>query len=82
MFTWSVYYLSLLERGMFFREALVWRNMDHPNIQSFLGVDAQTFHPYYSMISLWQDNGTIMACLYRLEHDLGLPVLIDVWVCR
>lgn len=33
------------------------------------------------MVSPWQENGSILMCLKWLEGFLGIPVLLDVFVC-
>jgi len=43
----------------FCHEALVWKQLDHPNILPFLGVSADLFHPSVCLISPWMHNGNI-----------------------
>jgi hypothetical protein len=51
----------------FFREALVWRQLIHPRILPFLGVDRDGFESTgsLSMISPWIKQGTLMDYLVR-----------------
>jgi serine/threonine-protein kinase TNNI3K len=45
---------------MFFREALTWRQLSHPYVLPFLGVDLDTFPGYMVMVSPWMTVGTII----------------------
>ncbi|PBK62810.1 kinase-like protein [Armillaria solidipes] len=47
----------------FCREALVWRNLKHPNVLPFLGVSTELFVPSFCLISPWMENGNIMSFL-------------------
>ncbi|SJK99362.1 uncharacterized protein ARMOST_02657 [Armillaria ostoyae] len=47
----------------FCREALVWRNLKHPNVLPFLGVSTKLFVPSFCLISPWMENGNIMSFL-------------------
>jgi hypothetical protein len=46
---------------MICREALLWRQLNHPHILPFLGVDAETFAPRNALclISPWMERGTL-----------------------
>jgi hypothetical protein len=44
---------------MFYREALYWRSLCHPNILPFLGVSTKVLPPL-SLISPWMENGCLM----------------------
>ncbi|KAK0437918.1 kinase-like domain-containing protein [Desarmillaria tabescens] len=59
-------------------EALMWRQLRHPNILPFLGVSKDLFAPSYCMISPWMVNGNIMSYLEaHPDHD-RLTLLIQV----
>ncbi len=47
----------------FCREALVWRNLKHPNVLLFLGVSTELFVPSFCLIYPWMENGNIMKFL-------------------
>ncbi|KAK7045072.1 kinase-like domain-containing protein [Favolaschia claudopus] len=48
-------------RNKFFKEALVWRYLEHPNIVPFLGVDSATFpSPAMAMVTQWMPNGNVL----------------------
>ncbi|KAK0204824.1 kinase-like domain-containing protein [Desarmillaria ectypa] len=47
----------------FCHEALVWRNLKHPNVLPFLGVSTEPFAPSFCLISPWMQNGNIMSFL-------------------
>ncbi|KAJ7869288.1 kinase-like domain-containing protein [Mycena olivaceomarginata] len=44
---------------MFYREALYWRSLCHPNFLPFLGVSTKVLPPL-SLISPWMENGCLM----------------------
>ncbi|KAJ6476176.1 kinase-like domain-containing protein [Mycena sanguinolenta] len=51
-------------RLKFCREALVWRDLHHPHILPFLGIDRDSFpEPYFCMVSPWMEHGTVMSYL-------------------
>lgn len=49
----------------------MWRQLLHPNILPFLGVDAQTFaeNDLFGMVSPWMQRGTLMQHLSSSEYD-------------
>ncbi|PBK82470.1 kinase-like protein [Armillaria gallica] len=54
----------------FCQEALVWRQLRHPNILPFLGVSEDLFAPRYCLISPWIVNGNIVSYLeVHPDHD-------------
>ncbi len=59
----------------FCHEALVWRNLNHPSILPFLGVNKQLFAPSFCLISPWMQYGNIMSFLTdHPEHDRLIAV--------
>ncbi|CAL1702671.1 unnamed protein product [Somion occarium] len=42
------------------REAMVWQQLVHPLILPFLGIDNNTFSPYYCLVSPWMHQGNII----------------------
>ncbi|KAJ6476169.1 kinase-like domain-containing protein [Mycena sanguinolenta] len=57
-------------RLKFCREALVWRDLHHPYILPFLGIDKDSFpEPYFCMVSPWMEHGTVTNYLKR--HGLA-----------
>ncbi|KAH8099662.1 kinase-like domain-containing protein, partial [Cristinia sonorae] len=65
----------------FCREALVWRQLRHPYVLSFLGVDTKTFEPsgLHCMVSPWMENGSISDLIAKQDGSIGRWVL-DKWV--
>ncbi|KAK1224261.1 hypothetical protein PQX77_012839 [Marasmius sp. AFHP31] len=54
----------------FCREALLWRQLDHPNVLSFLGVNVELFAPGFCLVLPWMENGDILSYLKRNPtHD-------------
>ncbi|KAJ7805838.1 hypothetical protein B0H14DRAFT_2610991 [Mycena olivaceomarginata] len=47
----------------FFHEALIWRQLRHPNILPFLGISDELFAPSLCMISPWMENGSLIRFL-------------------
>ncbi|KAF8150277.1 kinase-like domain-containing protein [Mycena galopus ATCC 62051] len=52
----------------FCREALLWKDLHHPNILPFLGIDRDSFLSSLCMVSLWMDHGTVMNYLKSHGH--------------
>ncbi|KAJ3994707.1 kinase-like domain-containing protein, partial [Lentinula boryana] len=62
----------------FCREAVVWKQLKHPNILPILGVSTELFFPSFCLISPWMENGTIMSYLkHNPTFDL-LSALRDI----
>ncbi|KIK55144.1 hypothetical protein GYMLUDRAFT_48095, partial [Collybiopsis luxurians FD-317 M1] len=59
-------------REQFCHEALVWRQLHHPNILPLLGVNIDLFHPSFCLISPWMENRDIITLLKKgnLQHSL------------
>ncbi|KAJ7653215.1 kinase-like domain-containing protein [Mycena polygramma] len=47
-------------RQKFFREALIWKNLDHDYVLPFLGVDSETFPGFFCMVSPWMNKGALV----------------------
>ncbi|KIK63716.1 hypothetical protein GYMLUDRAFT_221981 [Collybiopsis luxurians FD-317 M1] len=51
-------------------EALVWRQLKHPNILPLLGVNSELFSPSFCLVSPWMANKDIITYLRRNpDHD-------------
>ncbi|KAJ7260897.1 kinase-like domain-containing protein [Mycena haematopus] len=50
-------------RLKFCREALVWKDLHHPNILPFLGIDRDSFPSSLCMVSPWMKHGTVINYL-------------------
>ncbi|KIK69391.1 hypothetical protein GYMLUDRAFT_35470 [Collybiopsis luxurians FD-317 M1] len=65
-------------RKQFINEALVWRQLNHPNILPLLGVNMELFSPSFCLVSPWMKNKDIITYLKQNPaHDL-LSVLHEV----
>jgi serine/threonine protein kinase len=42
------------------REAALWRQLDHPHVLPFLGVDQTTWYPCHAMVSPWLTHGNLL----------------------
>jgi serine/threonine protein kinase len=51
----TVIFLQLLRK-----EALTWRDLQHPNVLPFLGVDLETFPGSFCLVSPWMRHGTVL----------------------
>ncbi|TDL23532.1 kinase-like protein [Rickenella mellea] len=47
----------------FSKEAMIWRQFDHPNILPFHGCCRDLFTPLYAFISPWMENGDMVSFL-------------------
>ncbi|PBK87161.1 kinase-like protein, partial [Armillaria gallica] len=57
-------------RKKFCSEVLVWRNLEHPNVLRFVGVNEDLFYPSFCLISPWVKNGDIISFLsHNPGHD-------------
>ncbi|KAJ4485297.1 kinase-like domain-containing protein [Lentinula aciculospora] len=52
------------------KEVLLWRQLKHPNILPFLGINTDLFSPSFCMISPWMTNGDIIS--YARESSLDI----------
>ncbi|KAF7373176.1 Kinase-like protein [Mycena sanguinolenta] len=52
----------------FCREALVWKDLHHPYILPFLGIDRDSFPTTLCMVSPWMKNGSVMNYLKTHGH--------------
>ncbi|KAF8150317.1 kinase-like domain-containing protein [Mycena galopus ATCC 62051] len=55
-------------RLKFCREALIWKDLHHPNILPFLGIDRDSFPSSLCMVSPLMDHGTVMNYLETHGH--------------
>ncbi|KAF8174637.1 kinase-like domain-containing protein [Mycena galopus ATCC 62051] len=56
-------------RLKFCREALLWKDLHHPNILPFLGIDRDSFGPsFFCMVSPWMKHGTVINYLETHGH--------------
>ncbi|KAJ7772980.1 hypothetical protein DFH07DRAFT_148774 [Mycena maculata] len=52
----------------FCREALVWRDLHHPHILAFIGIDRDSFPNSLCMVSPWMEHGTVLNYLKDHGH--------------
>ncbi|KAF9071877.1 kinase-like domain-containing protein [Rhodocollybia butyracea] len=65
-------------RDQFCREALVWRQLRHPNILPLLGINSDLFSPSFCLISSWMKNKDIITYLRANPVDDVSSVLSDI----
>ncbi|KAF8155300.1 kinase-like domain-containing protein [Mycena galopus ATCC 62051] len=59
----------------FFKEAFIWKNLDHGYILPFLGVDSESFPGNFCMVSPWMNRGPVVTAKGGPDTDL-IPILI------
>ncbi|KIK53331.1 hypothetical protein GYMLUDRAFT_111058, partial [Collybiopsis luxurians FD-317 M1] len=62
----------------FCHEALIWRQLCHPNILPLLGVNMDLFSPSFCLISPWMENRDIITFLKQNPQQNLLSILCDV----
>ncbi|KAJ7656697.1 kinase-like domain-containing protein [Mycena rosella] len=65
-------------RLKFCREALVWKNLDHPNVLRLIGIDRDTFSPSLCMVLPWMGQGKIQDHLKIFGKQNVQKLLCDV----
>jgi serine/threonine protein kinase len=60
------------------KESLVWRQLSHPNILPFYGVDAETFKHHLALVSPWIPRGSLKEYISKSDCDLPLHFMIFV----
>ncbi|KAF8904847.1 kinase-like domain-containing protein [Mucidula mucida] len=59
-------------------EALVWRQLRHPNVLPFVGINNDLFAPCFCLISEWMKNGNIMGFLLDHPNHDRLQSIVDI----
>ncbi|KAJ7572124.1 kinase-like domain-containing protein [Mycena floridula] len=62
----------------FCREALLWRQLDHPNVLPLLGVTIELFAPSFCLVSPWMSNGNVMQYLERNPELSRINAVQDI----
>ncbi|KAE9390761.1 kinase-like protein [Gymnopus androsaceus JB14] len=65
-------------RKQFCNEALLWRQLKHPNILPLLGVNAELFNPSFCLISPWMANKDILSYLKQNPKHNRHKVLVEI----
>ncbi|KAF5358869.1 hypothetical protein D9757_012308 [Collybiopsis confluens] len=65
-------------RKEFCREALVWRQLRHPNILPLLGVNIDLFSPSFCLVSPWMENKDVITHLNQNPDHSLYAVLSEV----
>ncbi|KAF5371212.1 hypothetical protein D9758_004115 [Tetrapyrgos nigripes] len=62
----------------FSNEAIVWKQLDHPNVLPFLGVNTVLFSPSFCLVSPWMENGNVLNFIdNNPDHD-RLGMLLEI----
>ncbi|KAF9060035.1 kinase-like domain-containing protein [Rhodocollybia butyracea] len=56
------------------KEVLLWRQLNHPNILPFLGVNTELFTPSFCIVSPWMLNGDIISYAQKNPLDLDMKL--------
>ncbi|KAJ8085074.1 hypothetical protein PM082_003856 [Marasmius tenuissimus] len=60
----------------FYKEALLWTQLTHPNLLPFHGVSTSLFPQCFCLVSPWMDNGDIITFLrHNPDHDRLTAIL-------
>lgn len=62
----------------FFKEAVVWRHLRHPNVVPFLGINKEEDHFGFCLISPWMAPGHLEAYLSKRKQDADRPRLYNI----
>ena len=62
---------------MFYKEVIMWKRLQHPNIVPFLGVLARI--PPFEIVYGWMDNGTITEYV-RKYPDVNRAYLVSEFI--
>ncbi|KAF8183830.1 kinase-like domain-containing protein [Mycena galopus ATCC 62051] len=65
-------------RSKFCREALLWKDLQHPNILPCLGIDGDSFPSSLCMISPWMEHGTVIHYLKQHGHENVDKLLYEI----
>ncbi|KAK7029790.1 Non-specific serine/threonine protein kinase [Favolaschia claudopus] len=65
-------------RLKFCREALVWKELQHPNILPCMGIDGDSFPSALCMVSPWMEHGTVMNYLKEHGHQNVDKLLYEI----
>ncbi|KAF9068854.1 kinase-like domain-containing protein, partial [Rhodocollybia butyracea] len=65
-------------RKQFHHEALVWRQLRHPNVLPLLGINPDLFYPSFCLISPWMANGDVITYLKKNPVDDVYSILSDI----
>ncbi|KAJ7782500.1 kinase-like domain-containing protein, partial [Mycena maculata] len=60
------------------REALVWRDLHHPHILPFLGIDQDSFSSSLCLVSSWMEQGTVLKYLKGHGHANVDKLLFEI----
>ncbi|KAJ7443481.1 kinase-like domain-containing protein [Mycena galericulata] len=60
------------------REALVWKDLHHPNILPFLGIDRDSFPSELCMVSPWMEHGIVLDYLKVHQHANVHKMLLEI----
>ncbi|KAJ7646792.1 kinase-like domain-containing protein [Roridomyces roridus] len=62
----------------FCREALVWKDLHHPYILPFIGIDRDSFPSSLCMVSPWMEHGTVLDYLKDHGHSKVDTLLCEI----
>ncbi|KIY70876.1 kinase-like protein, partial [Cylindrobasidium torrendii FP15055 ss-10] len=61
-----------------FREAIVWKRLQHKNIQPFLGIEHELYDPSLCLISPWREMGSLNQFLKKNPMHGLIDVVLDI----
>ncbi|KAK1227758.1 Homeobox protein tos8 [Marasmius sp. AFHP31] len=63
-------------------EVLIWRQLQHSNIQQFLGIANELFQPSYCIVSPWMANGNVMTYCRRHNSNFDVKMTMIKEICE
>ncbi|KAE9389319.1 hypothetical protein BT96DRAFT_406784 [Gymnopus androsaceus JB14] len=62
----------------FSQEALVWSQLEHPNVLPFLGTNTDLFPESYCLVSPWCSHGNVMVYLSTHPEADKMRIILDI----
>lgn len=60
------------------KEVVVWRQLKHPNVLPFLGVNFDEFAPSFCLVSPWLSQGTVLQFISKNPNHNRVQLLIEI----
>ncbi|PBK87183.1 kinase-like protein, partial [Armillaria gallica] len=65
-------------RKEFCCEVLVWRNLNHPNVLSFIGINEDLFYLSFCLISPWMNDSNLISFLAKHPEHNRMQCIVEV----
>ncbi|KAK7060776.1 hypothetical protein VNI00_000508 [Paramarasmius palmivorus] len=74
----SIEFLTSITEQDFCEEAILWKQLKHPNILPFLGVNTTLFAPGFCLVSPWMTNGDIVSFVKAFPNFDKLTLIYEI----